>query len=313
MALQIVLQRYYATGFAPRSATAATDLDMPQAQSAAGFSTVEQAKEHVNVAASSSNDRPPPTTIETLKANSKFAYAFVVGGCDPDRPKYRGFLYNVLVSAKILRDFGTRGDIVVMIQMAFQSFHDRLPPLEEQMLQDALGVHLIYIPKNPHENFYEIQMEKFRILELVQYQRVLFLDADVMPTNKMDYLFEMSINSTAGSNTPILQENVVLSYKADPSSGGFFLLKPGNGELEQLHKIIELREEKAKDLPPPKFDEVEGWGHEIKPPDKWETGFANKFGTKWTFYGANADQGLLYVPHAIALTLRMMVRFLCFL
>lgn len=33
-------------------------------------------------------------------ATSKYAYAFVIGGCNPEQPSYQGFIYNIMVVAK---------------------------------------------------------------------------------------------------------------------------------------------------------------------------------------------------------------------
>lgn len=86
----------------------------------------------------------------------KWAYAFLVGGCDPDRPGYRGFLYNVLLATRRLRSLGSTSDFVVMIQMSFQSRYRRLPAEEEKIIDD-LGIIIKYIPafaSATHEVFY---------------------------------------------------------------------------------------------------------------------------------------------------------------
>jgi hypothetical protein len=31
---------------------------------------------------------------------SPYAYAFVIGGCNPEKPSYRGFVYNILVATR---------------------------------------------------------------------------------------------------------------------------------------------------------------------------------------------------------------------
>jgi hypothetical protein len=113
---------------------------------------------------------------------------------------------------------------------------------------------------------------------LTQYRRVLFFDGDVMPTGNLDYLFELSDGPDA-----ILKPNLVLTGNQEPANGGFFMLAPGEGELEEMNEIIHQREVKAQSLPHPYFDEVTGWGHVILPPDKWD--HLNDSGTNWTFLG----------------------------
>ena len=242
---------------------------------------------------SSTNTRQEnPTSFEPQEliqtATSKFAYASVLGGVDPSHPSYRGFLYNMLVAAKILRTSGSTADMVVFFQLSHTADLEELPR-EDVRLLEALRVIIAYIPKSQHQGFYEITLEKFRILDLVQYDRVLFMDADVMPLGNLDYLFEMS----ASASSPI-QENLVVAGTQEPSTAGFFLLTPGRDKLNRLHQVVSKRERDARDLPFPKFDVVQGWGHVIQPPDRWETRASTRSGNNWTFYSADADQGLLY-------------------
>jgi hypothetical protein len=86
---------------------------------------------------------------------AKYAYAFVLGGCNPDdeSPTYRYFVYNILVSARVLRDAGSQADIVAFFQISYQSTYDKLPS-EDVRLLEAMNVRIEYIPKSPHENFY---------------------------------------------------------------------------------------------------------------------------------------------------------------
>lgn len=223
--------------------------------------------------------------------NSNVAYASVLGGVDPAHPSYRGFLYSILVAAKILKDAGSTSDIVVFFQLSHATDHTVLPQEDVRLLR-AMEVIIVYIPKSQHQGFYEITLEKFRILDLIQYDRVLFMDADVMPLGNLDYLMELSLSAN-NPGSP-MQENLVVAGSQEPSTAGFFLLTPGHGKLDRLRQVISKRELKAKYLPFPKFDIVAGWGHVIKPPDRWETRVAARSGTNWTFYSADADQGLLY-------------------
>lgn len=229
-------------------------------------------------------------SLEKIPSNqtNRFAYAFIVGGIDPNRGGYRGFLYNILVATYILRREGSKADVVARFQMSAEYEGDRLPSHEERELE-KMGIKFEYIPKpdSGKGTFYDLTMQKFIILEMTEYSRVLFLDADVLPVANLDYVFEMSVGPDA-----VLKENLIIANSKDPSNAGFFMLEPLPGEYHQLQNIIRTRYEKAKDLPHPKFDKVDGWGHRIEPPDMWKSGF-NK-GTLWDFWCANSDQGLLY-------------------
>lgn len=218
--------------------------------------------------------------------DSPYAYAFVIGGCSPAKPAYRNYIYNILVATRILRSEGSKADVFVFFQMSYDSPSDTLPEEDVRVLE-ALNIKFRYIPKSKIENFFKTMLDKFRVLGLTEYRRVLFMDGDVMPTGNLDYLFELSDGPDA-----ILKPNLVITGSQEPANGGFFMLAPGEGELEEINEIIHQREVKAQSLPHPYFDEVEGWGHEILPPDKWDR--LKDSGTNWTFWAAFADQGLLY-------------------
>jgi hypothetical protein len=91
------------------------------------------------------------------QARAPYAYAFVVGGCDPKKPAYRNYLYNVLNSAYLLKKHGSKADIVAFFQMSFTSEHERLPQREVQWLAQ-MGVRVKYIPKTRQESFYLLQV-----------------------------------------------------------------------------------------------------------------------------------------------------------
>jgi hypothetical protein len=284
-----------------------------------------------------SNSTRTTTSTNTHKSNQdkvknkkdpKFAYAFLISGCDPSSPlTYRPYLYNILVATKNLVDSGSRADVVVMVQMMASASSPlnstgttsttpvrQLPPTDLQWLQSLYPdtIHIHYLPPLLRDNFYSAQLAKFHILELTQYARVLYLDSDVMPLCNLDYLLELSF-------TGILQPNVALAWFTEPAHGGFFLLAPSSSSssssssreesyYEQLEAVVERREHEALQLPYPHWDPVRGWGHVLK--EEWyglpqpvetmaETGLKRyssspRHSTNWTFHGDFCDQGLLY-------------------
>lgn len=232
--------------------------------------------------------------VHVMPAVRRWAYVFVVGGCGSNHPSYRGFIYNIAVAAKILQDSGTKADLVAMIQMSVKT-NETVLPKEEQRILEVMGVKVKYIPKysSPvHENFYSLMLEKFRILQLTDYSRIIFLDADVMPFCSLDYLFELSEPETG---EPTFKENVLLSFSSQPAHGGLFMLTPHKNDYKEIQEIIHSTETRALALPPPDYwDEVLGWGHKIIPPDRWRSQRQKYSGTNWTWHGVFADQGLLY-------------------
>lgn len=219
---------------------------------------------------------------------SDFCYVWLLGGIHEDRPGYRGFLYTILMSMETLIDEKSTVDRVVMVQLSPESTWTRLDPREERMLQ-CLGAHILYLDKLTTESFAHLVFDKFRILQFTQYQRVTFLDADLMLQHKVDYLFEQSIGSE-----PLLGPNLVIATRGEPSNACLFMFQPEQGAWEELQSVMAKHFARAMQLPYPHFDKKVGWGHNfIQTNTYWES-IERPEGKRWDYHAAHSDQGLLY-------------------
>lgn len=240
------------------------------------------------------NEHPDQLTSSSSLGSPKqpkWAYAFLVAGCDPDSPlTYRNYFFNILVASNLLdtntTDHST--DILVMIQLTRASNATELPQADLEWLQTQLPnnpnriLRIHYLPPLIRDNFYNSHLEK--------YSKILCLDADVMPLCNLDYLFEESQNGK-------LQPNVVLAGYGEPAQGGFFLLEPGEGYHQELLQIIAKRETSIK------WNSTLGWGTVME--KEWKgipttvsrkakNQYPAKHSRHWDFHGGFADQGLLY-------------------
>lgn len=144
---------------------------------------------------------------DTTKPTTKYAYFFLIGGIeindnsvdssrsDTNRTleSYHGFYYNVVIATKLFRQqFQSEYDIHVMLQFTSNSTVKQLPENEMQLLQSVGIAHIHILPTYEVNNFSYLVYEKFRILNFVQYYRVMFIDGDIIPTNSLDYLLELS-------------------------------------------------------------------------------------------------------------------------
>jgi lipopolysaccharide biosynthesis glycosyltransferase len=225
----------------------------------------------------------------TTKATSGFAIAYVIGGCKPENPVYRNYFYDIAVSVHLMRQEGSIADVIVFVQMSYQSVHDVLPASDLALLHQ-LRARIIYIAKASNESFYRTMLDKFRILSLTEYDRVLFMDGDVMARGSLDYLYHLSMNGT-------LCENVVVAGKTEPANGGFFMLAPKADSLDRIMKIIRQKEERGAAMEYPHFNRTIGWGHIFggeNNKDYWQKIVSTQKMTEWKFHGDFADQGLLY-------------------
>jgi len=276
---------------------------------------------------------------------SPYAYAFLVGRCGSNKNctsdtgvgttastskyndnDYAPYVYSVLVAAYILRREGSTADIVLFIDRCGRDFvagsAKRKPDddFDDDIggLVRALRGMRISIRTIPQQrSFYQLQLQKFRILGLTEYRRVLYLDSDLMPTTNLDYLFEYSDPKSERQlqQPPILQENLVVVGKYAPVNGGFFMLTPHVGDLELVNRLIrdkelkQLQQQRKLFLPEAEnrtasgdvtrdgrsakngFDVKLGWGG-TTPIGSWKSLLSTGF--DWRFNAADGDQGLLW-------------------
>jgi hypothetical protein len=91
---------------------------------------------------------------------------------------------------------------------------------------------------------------------MIEYSRVLFIDADVMPLCNLDYMFELS-DPTDTNNVPLLKENAIIAWRGEAANAGFFMMKPNDDDWKQIQREIRRKEEMALTLPWPHWDKVE--------------------------------------------------------
>ena len=166
-------------------------------------------------------DRSPTQTDRTLRKSdrtqtahsleltnpsqqSKFAYVTLLSGIDSSF-KYRGFLYNVLIMKRALVQAGSVADLIALIGLSEKD----VSPFEADMklLTDA-GIIIHVLPRFLHEShvlgFAEMALLKITPWSFTQYDRLQFLDGDVMPLQNMDCFFKLFTNSfTVGAVSPL--------------------------------------------------------------------------------------------------------------
>jgi len=264
-------------------------------------------------------DEKPPS--------SPYAYSFVLGGIHEDRFAYKGFLYNILIAVQILRAQGSTADFVIWMRLSpdsklaganhkdEQKQTQKLPADADRWLR-AMDVRVRLLDTLDHESYSQTVFDRFRLLSMTEYKRVIYLDADIMPRSNMDYLFRLSdtdtynITDTENDNNnnntilnkidtttdplPVLRPNLILASRKEPCNGGMFMVAPNHGNYATLQAIIRRQREEGEQLKYPYFDYLKGWGHKFKKGgDRWYA-VNEKDGDNWRFHGSHADQGLLY-------------------
>ena len=237
----------------------------------------------------------PETTklkkTEQKTTRSPYAYAWLIGSIHEDNQAYKGFLYNILISAKVLREKGSTADFVFLAQLSPDSkLKGRLPEEDERLLKE-LGVEVRMLNNVEHESFAQLVYEKFRVLTMTEYKRVIFLDADTMPRTHLDYLFHLSVGD--GKSPPLLRPNLILASKGEPCNTALFMVEPRDDGWKLLQETISRQHREGAKLPYPHFDIKRGWGYSFMDNgEPWESVHEKKW--KWAFHASHSDQGLMY-------------------
>ena len=238
-----------------------------------------------------SNEEKISAALKLHIPTSPYAYAWVMGAVHEDRPAYKGFLYDVLISANLLKRLGSSADLWLWVQMSPESGLNTLP-VEDLRLLNEVGIHVQTLSKPKSESFANLVYDKFRTLQMTKYKRVIFLDADIIPLANLDYIFHLSDPEHNDTPNP-LRPNFLMASKGEPCNTGMFMVEPKNGAWEVLQEAIYKQHESARNLPYPHFSWEEGWGHNFeKEGDKWEG--ILKSGVRWRFHAGHSDQGLMY-------------------
>ncbi len=232
----------------------------------------------------------PATTMDTA-TNSPYAYTWIIGGIHEDRPSYKGFIWDVATSVNVLRKAGSKADFWLLVRLSPDSKQSTMPE-EDLNLLTNMGVHVNHLEKPLTETFSQLMYDKFLILNMIQYKRILFLDADTLPMTNMDYLFHLSDPDNKDMPT-LLKPFLIYATRGEPANGGMFMVEPSSELYQEYLKVIQKQHESAKTLPYPHFDRGIGWGYNFrKNNDQWEG--IKKNGKRWDWWGAHVDQGLMY-------------------
>jgi alpha-N-acetylglucosamine transferase len=114
------------------------------------------------------------------KSGNRLAFVFYATNGD--------YAIAVMVFVHLLRDLGIRQDADVIV------LHLPLAPLIlEKMRRMGLLTRLVEPLDNVRHQHYRHSLVKLRVLELAEYDRVLFTDADAIPLNSLDDLLSLPL------------------------------------------------------------------------------------------------------------------------
>jgi hypothetical protein len=230
--------------------------------------------------------------------SSPYSYVWIVGSIHEDRSAYRGFIWAVLISVNILRKEGSTADFWLLVRLAPDSKNETMPAEDERVLK-ALGVNIQYLEKPEIESFGQLVFDKFLTINMTDYKRVMFLDADILPLTNLDFFFHLSDPDSKDFPT-ILKPNLIYATRGEPCNTGFFVVEPNTqiykeykaavkAQREYAEKHLARKQNKLTDF----FDPRTGWGYDFQANnDQWEAVVAKS--NRWRFHAVHSDQGLMY-------------------
>ena len=217
----------------------------------------------LSVAGSAAAQKQPPHS-------TKFAYVSMLAY--PSTPERRDYLISFLVATESIRRTGSSYDVVAMVYGLLSVEDEELLVAEGVKVKRVLSVGsgLESNPEAFDEQSAAVYRAKTRVLELVEYEMVLFFDSDVIFHENCDDLFESDnafIGRTGGNS---------------PFNAGLYLVRPSLKAMREVEEIALSG----------RFDVTTGWMDYGPIPD-WRSNEEGKT-TDWSFYGASVEQGLLY-------------------
>jgi hypothetical protein len=151
---------------------------------------------------------PSTSTSTTSTPSSPYAYVWIIGAIHEDSMSYVGFLWDVLISASLLRKQGSTADFWLFARLSPGSKRDTMLEEHERLLS-AMGIHIKYLEKPQRESFGQLVFDKFLTINMTDYKRVMFLDADIIPLTNMDYYFHLSDPDYTATPT-LLKPNLIM-------------------------------------------------------------------------------------------------------
>ncbi|RYH11961.1 hypothetical protein EON65_38390 [archaeon] len=219
-----------------------------------------------------------------LVPKNKYAYVTLLHGID-ESLSYRGFLFNCILMKTSLERLGSSADFLALVGFTFGSQPSHPTIMADLALLRSHGIQIVFLPrlfpeqyitqmKKDKVQFHEMALLKVLPWSFTQYEKVQYMDGDVLPHTNMDCLFH-------------LPSNTFNTGSASPLNSGWYLAIPNEVDYRILRAKAEWR------LMLNRWDDSRGWGTPIPADHKLKYRGLSRPVKKWEFNGASLDQGLL--------------------
>ncbi|KAL9264772.1 UDP-glucuronate:xylan alpha-glucuronosyltransferase 1-like protein, partial [Drosera capensis] len=172
-----------------------------------------------------------------LKANGKVSS--ITGrqySVNPRREAYVTILHSAddyvcgaLAAAQSIRMAGSTRDLVILVDKTISSYH------RSGLKAAGWKIRIIERIRNPKaekDTYNEWNYSKFRLWQLTDYDKIIFIDADLLILRNIDFLFAMPEISATGNNGTLFNSGVMV---IEPSLCTFQLLMDHINEIESYN------------------------------------------------------------------------------
>ncbi|KAL6504117.1 hypothetical protein OROGR_026040 [Orobanche gracilis] len=150
------------------------------------------------------------------------AYATILHSADV-------YVCGAIAAAQSIRMAGSTRDLVILVDETISDDH------RAGLAAAGWKIHTIQRIRNPkaqRDAYNEWNYSKFRLWQLTDYDRVIFIDADMLILQNIDFLFEMPEISATGNNATLFNSGVMV---IEPSDCTFRLLMEHIDEIESYN------------------------------------------------------------------------------
>lgn len=139
------------------------------------------------------------------------------------------YVCGAIVAAQSIRLAGSTRDLVILVDETISSYH-------RDGLKDAgwkvRTIQRIRNPKAERDAYNEWNYSKFRLWQLTEYDKIIFIDADLLILRNIDFLFSMPEITATGNNATLFNSGVMV---IEPSNCTFHMLMDHIDEIESYN------------------------------------------------------------------------------
>ncbi|KAL3617653.1 UDP-glucuronate:xylan alpha-glucuronosyltransferase 1 [Castilleja foliolosa] len=139
------------------------------------------------------------------------------------------YVCGAIAAAQSIRMSGSTRDLIILVDDSISN-HDRTG-LESAGWQ-VRTIQRIRNPKAEKGSYNEWNYSKFRLWQLTDYDKIIFIDSDLLILKNIDFLFRMPEISATGNDGPLFNSGVMV---IEPSNCTFHLLMDHVNEIESYN------------------------------------------------------------------------------